>query len=128
MTAIYGDSLLSSPELMETIQVFQQAPLVGGGYGPKSDPIPFRVIKWDEGSRIKGQDGTWVKIASRTLWSRKQIPDASFFDKLGTVWRIMTDQAWKQQAGFYIHGLEKVVGLNGNPSTAPEVNLGGGSF
>ena len=128
MTALHGDLLLSVAGRMETIQVFQQAPVVGGGYGPKSDPIPYRVIKRDEISSIKNQDGTIFKSASRTIWSRDQIADAAFFEEESIIWRIITDQAWKRQSGFYIYGIEKVVGLNGMPTQEALVSLGGRDF
>jgi len=128
MTGIYGDGLLSSPELFRRAVLFDQKPLVNGGYIDQTQGVPVRLIFRDEGSKIQSSGGAIVRTKSKTIWSRKVLVPGAFVLFQNTVYRLMTDQEWDFQAGFYIYGIEKVVGDNGKASYDPKANDGGRTF
>lgn len=132
MNAIYGSTILSFPELMETILYFDQSPIVNGGYDKQTPSIPVRGMFQDEGSRAQDSNGNWVKTSSKTVWSLVELVAGKFVcRKEGAkeiIYRILTDQGWKFQMGFYVYGIEKVVGDSGRDVQAPVANLGGSEF
>lgn len=132
MNAVYGSTILSFPELMETILYFDQSPLVNGGYDNRTPSIPVRGMFQDEGSRAKDSNGNWVKTSTKTVWSRVELMAGKFLcRKEGAkevIYRIETDQSWKFQMGFYVYGIEKVIGDSGAGVEAPVANLGAGEY
>ena len=128
MNNIYGDGLLSSPELFRKATMFNQSPIVNGGYRDQTPGVPVKLIFRDEGSAVKSSGGSIVRTKTKTAWSRKVLPPNVFLFFEGTVYRLLKDQEWGFQAGFYIYGIEKVVGDNGAASYEPSARLGGSDF
>lgn len=128
MNNIYGDGLLSSPELFQKAILFNQSPIVNGGYDGQTPGFPVRVIFQDEGSKAETKGGAIVNTKVKTVWSRKPLVLGAFLFFQGTVYRIMNDQDWTFQAGFFVYGIEKVVGDNGSKSYEPTAQLGGRDF
>lgn len=128
MNNIYGDGLLSSPELFQKATMFNQSPLVNGGYDNQTPGVPVRGIFQDEGSEVKTKGGATTKSKNKTIWSRKPLVAGAFLLFKTTVYRILKDQEWDFQAGFYVYGIEKVVGDNGSKSYEPAASLGGRDF
>jgi len=128
MNAVYGDPLLSSPELFQKAKLFNQKPLINGGYDERTPFVTIRGIFQDENSGVKDNHGNWVKTRNKTVWSRTKLPAGAFILFEGVVSRIMTDQDWPRQGGFYVYGLEKVIGDSGQPMVAPPAQLGGADF
>ncbi len=127
-SSIYGDTLLSSPEAFQSAVMFSQNPVVNGGYVDQTQGVPVRLIFKDETSGVKDANGVWVRTVKKTVWSRKALVVGTFLLFEDIVSRIMTDSGWKRQAGFFIYGLDKVVGDNGSPSYDPKANNGGRDF
>lgn len=128
MNNIYGDGLLSSPELFQKAIMFNQSPVVNGGYIDQTTGIPVRLIFKDEGSSVKTSGGSVVVTKNKTGWSRKALPPNVFLLFKSVVYRLMNDQDWAFQGGFYVYGLEKVMGDNGQTSYQPVADSGSRDF
>lgn len=126
--AIYGDMILSFPEQERKFFYFDMAPKLNDGYENITDGVPMYGILHAEKSSAKDSNGNWVREDKQTVWSRKPLQSGKFvmFDRV--VYRILTDQDWPTQGGFYVYGIEKVIGSNGQATVDPQANLGGRSF
>lgn len=128
LNAVYGQSLLSFPELFRKFKYFNQSPLNNGGYDDKTPYIEKRAVFRDDGSKAKDPNGNWVRTSRKTIWSQERLMPGAFVLFNGLVYRIVSDQAWPRQGGFYVFELEKLVGNAGVNEVKPAANLGQGSF
>jgi hypothetical protein len=120
--------ILSMPQLFKKAVMFNQNPVVNGGYNDQTPGVKVRVIFQDEKSGAKLEGGAWVATRKKTVWSLTKLVTGAFFYFESTVFRIMTDQDWQTQSGYFVYDLEKVIGDNGKPSYDPKANLGGRDF
>lgn len=120
--------ILAMPQLFQKAKLFNQSPLVNGGYDKKTPPIDIRVIFRDETSAVKTEGGVLVRTRKKTIWSRKELPAGAFIWFENLVFRIVTDNDWGLQRGFFIYEIEKVIGDNGKPAYIPAAQLGGHDF
>jgi hypothetical protein len=126
MGGVYGGFLEYFSELMSTVAFYSQEPKTGAGYEERNEIGSFRVILQSDGkSGLVGPAGRlsyhaqWrsLDIANNDMmWSVANIPIGSFFhhnkrDK--AVYRIITQLDYDREGGFYIWGIQRVTGANG---------------
>lgn len=138
MSGVYGDMLLAWPEQHRTIEVYDQKPLINGGWEPVTDPLTGDIIKTavvgvfqnTRGGGVKESNGNTVKTEGFEFWTYTDGLEGKFFLWKGKVCRlsIPDDSDWSFEGGFYRYGVQKVIGNNGTESDNATWNLGGGSF
>lgn len=120
--------ILAMPQLFQKGKLFNQDPIVNGGYDNKTPAVDVRFIPRDEVSTVKSSGGVIVRTRVKTIWIRREVPAGAFLWFKGTVFRIITDNDWETQRGFFIYEIEKVIGDNGTPTYIPAAQLGGHDF
>lgn len=85
--------------------------------------------------RVKNSEGNLVTVRTMKFWTRKVLSVGWFIravhgDYAGIVYRLTTDNGWREEAGFTVYGLEKVVGDDGNATANPvsSGSVGTGDF
>lgn len=125
---VYAGMILTVPQLFRKVKLFTQSPVINGGYDQTTPYTDARVILKDDSSGVKDQHGNWVRTKRKSIWSRIEIQPGSFMLHEDTVYRVMTDQSWETQAGFFTYGIEKVIGDSGTPTFKPAANDGRADF
>jgi hypothetical protein len=125
---IYGNSLVSFSEQMQTVSYYNQTPKINGGWENKTSPINKQVIFHSTGTRaIKDSNGNLVYVNKKEIWSLTELIPGWFVEK-DDVFRITQENNWVFEDGFYKYGIEKVVGDSGNLTVEPIFNDGAGNF
>ena len=127
--AIYGDMLLAFPEQYTTITVYSMTPNYNGGWTPGNDQRPvIGIIQNTSGNQIKDSNGNLARTGGSEFWS-EEADLADLFTQIdGDVYRLVSDNKWKTEGGFYRYSLQKVVGNDGTESENPAWNTGGHNF
>lgn len=128
--AIYGDMLLYFPEQKTTFTVYQQTPLINGGWEKVegSELVITGIYQNTKPTQIKDGNGNLVVSSGYELWSHTGGLNNYFTVINGYVYRLLSVNDWKTEGGFYRYSLDKVVGNNGLESDNTAWNLGSNSF
>lgn len=105
---VYGDMILSFPELLKTYEVFKMKPRVGAGYGPRYDKRKVRGY-WSEhkqgemgimgGLRTPDYQATfWVQ--DDFLTKQSVVDQQDFVEVKGRVYEVIKDQDFSHEGGF----------------------------
>lgn len=130
MAGVYGDVMLAFPEQFRTVRVYSMAPRVGAGLDLEGNSKYVRCIfQHREGGRLDESGGNLVKKEKISLWSRTSGLQG-MYTKLGgkDVYRIVMEDSWAFEGGYYHYDLVKVVGNNGTESDIVTPNFGADSF
>ena len=130
MGGVYGDHLLSFPELSKTYPYFDQPALQGGGYGTPTDVGTARgAFQCTGGRRVKDSNGNLVVSRETRFWTRQVLTVGRFLLIEGDTYRIgLPDNSWVTEGGFTVYDLEKVVGGDGSEPVVPDWDRGERSF
>lgn len=130
MSGAYGSILTAFPEQFDQVEYFDMQPLVGSGWGPRTDKLTIAavVIQCTTGRKIKDSNGNLVTFRGMELWTEELLKAGRFvdFEEDGesSVYRIMGDNAWRREAGFTVYSLEKVVAADGTEVVDPGFSTG----
>lgn len=126
---VYGDMLLAFPEQYTTITVYSQTPDYNGGWKPGNDQrTVVGIIQNTTGNRIKDSNGNLARSGGVEFWTTEGNLAGLFSQIDGYVYRLVSDNKWKSEGGFFRYSLEKVVGNDGTESENPAWNTGGHNF
>jgi hypothetical protein len=126
---IYGNSLLSFSEQMQSVNYYNQSPSINGGFENPTEPVVKKVIFHSTGARaIKDSNGNLVSVNKKEIWSISELQPGWFIEKSGDVFRISQENNWKFEDGFYKYGIEKIVGDDGTLTNDVEFNTGTDNF
>lgn len=129
MAGIYGDMLLAFPEQFITITVYSQTANYNAGWIPGNDQRQVRgIIQNTSGNRIKDNNGNLARSGGEEFWTGEANLAGLFTQIDGDVYRLVSDNKWKTEGGFFRYSLEKVVGNDGTESANPAWNTGGHNF
>ncbi len=128
MNAVYGEVLLHFPEQFRKVLYFNMGPKINDGYGPRTDEKDVWAVLHSQASRAKDSNGNWIREDRQQVWTQTPLQSGRFIQFESVVFRIITDQDWPTQGGFYVYEVEKVVGSDGTPQVNPNGNTGGRSF
>ena len=128
--AVYGDMLLFFSEQRKSLTVYQQTPLINGGWKKviDSDLVVTGIFQNTKPSQIKDGNGNLVLSSGFEFWSETGNVNDYFTQIKDKVYRLMSMQDWETEGGFYRYSLDKVVGNNGSESDDTAWNLGPNSF
>lgn len=126
---VYGDMLLAFPEQFTSITVYSQTPDYNGGWITGTDQRSVTgIIQNTTGNRIKDSNGNLARSGGVEFWTEEGNLADLFTNIEGTVYRLVSDNDWKSEGGFFRYSLEKVVGNDGTESEKPAWNTGGHNF
>jgi hypothetical protein len=128
--AVYGDMLLFFSEQRRSLTVYQQTPLINGGWEKviDSDLVVTGIFQNTKPSQIKDSNGNLVLSSGFEFWSETGNLNDYFTQIKDKVYRLISMQDWETEGGFYRYSLDKVVGNNGSESDDATWNLGPNSF
>jgi hypothetical protein len=128
--AVYGDMLLYFSEQRRSLTVYQQTPLINGGWEKviDSDLVVTGILQNTKPSQIKDGNGNLVLSSGFEFWSETGNLNDYFTQIKDKVYRLISMQDWETEGGFYRYSLDKVVGNNGSESDDTAWNLGPNSF
>lgn len=128
--AVYGDMLLFFSEQRKSLTVYQQTPLINGGWKKviDSDLVVTGIFQNTKPSQIKDGNGNLVLSSGFEFWSETGNVNDYFTQIKDKVYRLISMQDWETEGGFYRYSLDKVVGNNGSESDDTAWNLGPNSF
>lgn len=128
--AVYGDMLLFFSEQRRRLTVYQQTPLINGGWEKviDSDLVVTGIFQNTKPSQIKDGNGNLVLSSGFEFWSETGNLNDYFTQIKDKVYRLISMQDWETEGGFYRYSLDKVVGNNGSESDDTAWNLGQNSF
>jgi hypothetical protein len=127
---IYGESLLHFPEQFRSISYFDQTPKFNDGWNTAIPIGTIRGIIQNKTSGVKDQNGLIVRNIQYYLWTltSARVAAGKFIDFQSDVYRIIIDNDWPTEDGFYSYELEKVVGSDGVNVTTVTVTDGSANF
>lgn len=128
--AVYGDMLLFFSEQRRSLTVYQQTPLINGGWEKviDSDLVVTGIFQNTKPSQIKDSNGNLVLSSGFEFWSETGNLNDYFTQIKDKVYRLISMQDWETEGGFYRYSLDKVVGNNGSETDDTAWNLGPNSF
>jgi hypothetical protein len=128
--AVYGDMLLYFSEQRRSLTVYQQTPLINGGWEKviDSDLVVTGIFQNTKPSQIKDSNGNLVLSSGFEFWSETGNLNDYFTQIKDKVYRLISMQDWETEGGFYRYSLDKVVGNNGSETDDTAWNLGPNSF
>jgi hypothetical protein len=128
--AVYGDMLLFFSEQRRSLTVYQQTPLINGGWEKvlDSDLVVTGIFQNTKPSQIKDGNGNLVLSSGFEFWSETGNLNDYFTQIKDKVYRLISMQDWETEGGFYRYSLDKVVGNNGSETDDTAWNLGPNSF
>jgi hypothetical protein len=130
MSGVYGSILSAFSEQFQPVTYFDMAPLVGAGWGPRTDitVISAAVMQCKEGRKVKNSNSNLVTTRGMELWTEELLVAGRFIDDGEYVYRIAGDNEWRKEAGFTVYALSKVVASDGTEVTEPAFANGEGDF
>lgn len=128
--AVYGDMLLFFSEQRRSLTVYQQTPLINGGWEKviDSDLVVTGIFQNTKPSQIKDGNGNLVLSSGFEFWSETGNLNDYFTQIKDKVYRLISMQDWETEGGFHRYSLDKVVGNNGSEADDATWNLGPNSF
>lgn len=126
--SMYGNTLDAWAELKEVFTYFSQDPRNGDGYTNRSAEVNKVGVVQNLASGVVDSNGHLVNTDNRMLWIDEELTTGWFIRRQGVVYRIMVDNDWNQEMGFFSYSLERVIGANGDTQTEPPWNTGEGSL
>lgn len=129
MSGIYGDMLLAWPEQYTSLTVFDMTPGINGGLSSVdgSELAIKGVFQNTRSGASKDSNGNLVETNGMELWTSTGGLSNKYLSWEGKLYRLIDNNNWSREGGFYRYGLEKVVG-NATESDNASWNLGSGSF
>ena len=129
MSGIYGDMLLAWPEQYTSLTVFDMTPGINGGLSAVdgSELAIKGVFQNTRSGASKDSNGNLVETNGMELWTSTGGLSNKYLSWEGKLYRLIDNNNWSREGGFYRYGLEKVVG-NATESDNASWNLGSGSF
>lgn len=121
MGSIYGDTLLCFPEQFRALAYFNMIPRVNSGYDPILDgfdqPIPpvsiQAIIHALRPKTVEDSNGNLVTQKGLEIWTMQELTPGYFINDTVDTFRILPENTWAREAGFYAYGIDRVVGDNG---------------
>jgi hypothetical protein len=124
-SGVYGTIITAFYDLAETVTYFDQAPAAGSSWGARTDVQTIQVvIQCKDGRRAKNSNGNLVTTRGIQIWYEGELTMGRFIDDGKLIYRIAKDDAWTNEAGFTIYGVDKIVGADGTEVTEPAFNNG----
>lgn len=111
MGGIYGNTTLHFPEQNRTVQYQTADPLINSGYENVSEPFFIRVKIHNMASGYKDSNGNIVRYSIQRMFYEKKL-EPGFIKFNDEYYRVIVDNDWPTQGGFYEYNLEKLVGAN----------------
>lgn len=129
MSGVYGDMLLFFPEQRRSITVYSQTAKMNGGWTKNNDDRSVTGI-WQHTrpKALKDSNGNTVKSSGLEFWSEEADLGGLFTVLEGDVYRLLSNQPWAFEGGFYRYELDKVVGNDGTESINTSWNVGSHNF
>lgn len=134
MASAYGDILVHFPELVIRLPYYNQVARIGAGYEPVGDTELISCVRQTGlGRRISGTTRADFNAISPVLkindniqiWTfEKRLLVGYFMTYQDEIYRIVKEQDWTLEAGFYAYILEKLVGNDGTTETDMPVKAG----
>jgi hypothetical protein len=118
------------PETQILVDYFDQQPLDGAGYGPRTDFSKVRgILQCTRGRRVRSANGNLVIERGIRFWTEKELQTGRFISDGVYVYRIgIPDNSWGHEAGFFIYDCERVVGTDGTETVEPPFTHGVGQL
>lgn len=126
---VYGESLLCFAEQFRSVSYFNQTPTEAGGWEGKTTPVVIRGVLHSTGPRaVKDSNGNLVKIDKKEFWTSTELTPGYFLSYGSEVYRLLGENNWSFEDGFYKYGIEKVVGDDGTLTYDPGFETGAGKL
>lgn len=114
MSGFYGSMLLGWSELRQPMEHFDMDPKINDGYDEANFlGIIYGIIQNDS-SGVKVQNGNLVRYVEDFLYYDEELKSGTFIKVKGYIYRLVLDNEWPSQGGFYRYILNKLVGSNGS--------------
>ena len=118
-SAVYGNPLLSFPELWRDFVFFDADPKLNDGYGKRQNETQGWGVIQTATSRVKDSNNKLVVTSQYRLWTDSKIKMGRFIDFEGVVYRNMTDADWPTEGGYYEYTIDKLVGSSPGEKATP---------
>jgi hypothetical protein len=115
--SVYGEMLLSFPEQFINVPYFDMQPLINDSYGQRENQVSINCIIQNKTSGVKDSNGNLVRNSSYYLWATRKLIAGKFIEWQGHIYRLIVDNDWLREGGFWSYEIEKLVGSNGNVIT-----------
>ena len=127
----FGNMLTMFPETQIMVDYFDQQPLHGGGYGPRTDKSKVRgMLQCTTGRRVRTANGYKVIGRGMRFWTEAPLQAGRFISDGVYVYAlaIPASDDWEREAGFYIYDCERVLGQDGTEIVEPSFTHGTGQL
>jgi hypothetical protein len=130
MPGVYGNLLLSFPELMKTYDVFKMEPRGIGGYGKR---YGIRKVdgywSWRKQSKLEVRDDSLVLNYQAIFWAKddlatgeSNVAQGDFMEIGKEVFRVLDDQNFIHEGGFTKCLMEKLGGVTDRQTANTKVD------
>ena len=127
----FGNMMSMFPETQIMVDYFDQQPLHGGGYGPRTDFSKVRgILQCTTGRRVKTSNGYKIIGRGMKFWTETPLQAGRFISDGVYVYAVSVPASddWEREGGFYIYDLERVIGPDGTEIVEPTFNHGKGQL
>jgi hypothetical protein len=131
MSGAYGSMMTMFPETQILVDYFDQQPLHGGGYGPRTDFSKVRgMLQCTTGRRVKTGNGYKTIGRGMRFWTETRLQAGRFISDGVYVYAlaIPSQDDWDREGGFFIYDCERVDGQDGTEIVEPSFNHGVGNL
>ena len=111
---VYSPNMLMHfPEQFIKVPYFDMQPLINDNYGSRENQVNINCIVQNLGSGVKDSNGHIVRNSRNYLWSTRELTPGKFVEWNSRVFRLVVDNDWVREGGFYNYSMEKLVGSDG---------------
>ena len=128
MTGVYGSILLQFPELFQDGEYFEMEPRINAGYDKNNEPEMLRVVVQNFASSVTKSNQHLVNMSQKKMWCDKELIGGRFVKVDNTVFRLVRENEWGNEGGFFYHIIERLIGDNGANTESITFNTGKNAF
>lgn len=123
--SVYGSMLSYFPELFRNYSYFSMKPQVNASYSPREYLGDVRgVFQFMKKGELLRQNDVLDDTDVPVLWTRKKLLKGNFVEIESVDYRIVNDNDWHFEGGFYCYMLESFTGNSDRQEKHDYVNLG----
>ena len=122
---VYGSQLSYFPELFRMFEYFKMKPQVKASYSPRESLGKVRgIFQFVKRGELLRQNDVMDNVDVPTLWTRKKLEVGNFVTIEDVDYRIVNNNSWVYEGGFYCFTLETFTGNSDKQEPHEYVNIG----
>lgn len=129
---VYGNMMNYFQVQFVDIEYFDMLPLMNSGYDKTKDREgDIAIIETIRGcfqnmrgNQAKTSNGNLITVQTGDVWTETELKLGKFLSFNNFTYRIVNQNEWNREAGFYSYAVEQVTGDDGSLTIIPDYNKG----